>query len=455
MSILFPLFQVIRKWRRRNVNSERSPPYLVDDVLEQIFDTIHDKNLAPTGESQATFASLSLVSKRFLHLARSRLYYRPLLLDLEHPEEVAPKLISSLKYDGGKLGQLVQSLVGFSHWMTKIPKHLRAMCYELLRACSNIRALSLVLDAAIDLKAVEQALSNTHGIRELLLGTIDPNVGQPGVFVLGTPYGTWGDNLTRSALGLRPFANVSTLDLDLYHHLAVEQLPRSNLLSLRKFTFYAGDSSLSQVMQFFPVKMENLIDFEIAIHYPPTSDVVQILSLLPSELNSITFLDTYERKVVASLEDYRTQTSSTSYEPEIPIPDLQRFSHLTELILCCFRGPSVSFLESLVGSSPLLGKLWLEASYWITEKEVSPQTSNEDYFAFVFQEEEVARVLGQFNKLYHVHLGFLPVVEGSLECRMPFLEDYSKRRKVKVDWNPVLEKRPPPLPLRFSIGIVV
>ncbi|GAA5990053.1 hypothetical protein JCM5350_003425 [Sporobolomyces pararoseus] len=430
-------------------------PYIVDDVLEQIFDTIHGLNRAPTRVSQSTFASLCLVSKRFLHLARPHLYYRPLFADLEHPEEVAPKLISSLKRDAGQLGQLVRSLCGTSHWMTKIPKNQRTLCYEILELCPNIQALSLLLDNAIDLKIVEQRLSNTQGIEVLLLTPIDPNVGRTDVIVLGTPYGPWGDKLIRAALGLRPFANVSSLDLDLYHHPAAERLPRSNLLSLRKFQLHVGNSTLSQAMQFFPFNMENLTYFEIALLNPPTSDIVQILSLLPSKVNSILFLDAHDHRFEASIEDYRIKPPAISYEPEIPIPDLQRFSHLTQLFLLSFRGPSVSFLESLFNASPLLGELSLEGSFWITERAVSPETNDEEYYALVFQEEEVVHILEQFKKLYHVHLGFLPVVEGSLKSRMSLIEDYSEKTRVKVLYNPVLEKRPPPPPLHFTVGIVV
>ncbi|GAA5824857.1 hypothetical protein JCM5353_006926 [Sporobolomyces roseus] len=52
--------------------------YLPEEILELIFSQVYDKAASPTPASQSTFASLCLVSKQYLPIARSHLYYRPI-----------------------------------------------------------------------------------------------------------------------------------------------------------------------------------------------------------------------------------------------------------------------------------------------------------------------------------------------------------------------------------------
>ncbi|GAA5979889.1 hypothetical protein JCM5350_005532 [Sporobolomyces pararoseus] len=87
------------------------PLQLPNELLETIFDHIHDKTDRPTLESQKTFASLARTSKLFLPLARSYLYYRPISPSSAVSWTKAVSLVTSLS---SPLGRLVVSLEGIA-----------------------------------------------------------------------------------------------------------------------------------------------------------------------------------------------------------------------------------------------------------------------------------------------------------------------------------------------------
>jgi len=103
--------------------------------------------------SQGTFAALALTSKRFLPYARDHLYARPLLRRGWMSWTKADSLLDSLNANGGRLGNLVQSLGGIVSVASHLAKHgsrkgeefERSIewYFDMLKACPKLEELEL------------------------------------------------------------------------------------------------------------------------------------------------------------------------------------------------------------------------------------------------------------------------------------------------------------------------
>ncbi|GAA5839594.1 hypothetical protein JCM3766R1_000911 [Sporobolomyces carnicolor] len=92
---------------------------LPDELIETIFSFVREKAAAPGPATQQTLVSLALTSKRFVSIARSFLYFRP-ILPFGYRRVTWSKAVALYSALSSPLGHLVTSLEGIVDFATSL-----------------------------------------------------------------------------------------------------------------------------------------------------------------------------------------------------------------------------------------------------------------------------------------------------------------------------------------------
>ncbi|GAA5850540.1 hypothetical protein JCM5353_009028 [Sporobolomyces roseus] len=379
-------------------------PTLPEDVLEIIFDFIHDKTDAPNPESQRTFASLALVSKTFLPLARTRLYYRPLrdagslsielhsvtsVLNTYNPQNLA----QCLELTGNSCGQLVHSLQGLDGWMKLQGTLTTPIAARLLTVCPMIGYLDWVVSNAPDADQGLDALEKCYHIKTLGMA-IRALDGVPAV-----------EALFYKTLEAIPLENVRCLKLDINCLGGLSQRPPQISLDLESFSITGLFVDYTGIQQFFPMNASSLRSFNIVIESPIRKNHSD--SMLKNLCIGIQYLHISGQSFLASIrmKEYRTDYNRSAVSPE----HFLHFPDLTHLTLASCKGPSLALLKTLASHSPLLEEMNFIRSCWTSDTAVVAESASDEKFSdAVIPQEEFATTLGKFKHLRRLDLGILP-----------------------------------------------
>jgi len=325
---------------------------------------------------------------------------------------------------------------------------------KLLRSCPEVEHVEIAVSTGTQLEAIRNALSATRGIKRLYVVLFDPSENRYGheeeeddlAPTAGSDSDVQGVALAHELLRSPTFSKVTELELSLRFITLKKVLPGSNILSLTKFSIYAGRQRITKVLQFFPVDFKILRDFKIELKMPCSSDIPKILSRLDNRIERIAIIDACKTYNQTSIDDYR-KPPHRRFEANlrVPISDLQRFPQLVELQLSGFQGPSVTLLRTLSQSSPLLKALDFSDSYWVPDSAVPFDAADEVYFRLAFKEEEVAHALEELKFLQDVDLGYLPFVkedsaEEVEEDFIPIIRGLVGRKLLGLCWTRCREK---------------
>ncbi|GAA5850531.1 hypothetical protein JCM5353_009026 [Sporobolomyces roseus] len=392
-----------------------SIPTLPEDVLEIIFDFVHDKNYAPTPESQSTFASLALVSKTFLHLARTRLYYRP----VNDSATRSTALLRTLQISS-QLGEAVRVLASD-------PFEWELFLDRFLRLTPNLSTLILLFFLPPDVSKVAQALGGPLTIKELKIA-------------LHWPSGPGQHSLVAKIISLPQLSSIEKLELTLgdspssmrligmvgpLHQAKTEPFifpPFLQSLILR-----VPSNALDDLLPTL-ANQGSLRNFELIGATLSSSQLLRLLNSLPQELASFS--------IGTGLRDKRINNSSYREDSDLPALPLNSFRSLpclTSLTLAQSQGPSLEFLHVLASSCSHLVKINFIGSLWISVRPIALSVSDKDHFDTVFPQAAITLALLSFKNLRYVHSGYLRHPDEPDSYRM--LKDSLESRRIFVEWN--------------------
>ncbi|GAA5979195.1 hypothetical protein JCM5350_007096 [Sporobolomyces pararoseus] len=403
--------------------------YLPNELLESIFDFIHDKTAEPTPMSRRTFASLALTSKQFLPLARSHLYYRPIFNVANHSWHRALALASSLSI----LGHLVVSLEGIVDFVSRIgnlndpstslPFQLRgftktfSLYYKMLNSCTNLVSVELIFNSKQHLSKLFQALKPSSSSLKTVAFKNS---------AFSTKYRA-SVELVQAALRRAEVRNIENLVIQRIG--TIDSGEPSTTLSLKSVQCMNLDASLAGSKTFLPTNASSLTTFTIKVRFVNQQSLNWIFNYLPVTVQNISVIsynphDDY----VPGIDNYETTTTSS-----IPLPVVSRFTSLRRLALKGFNGPSLAHLEALATSSPNLLRLDFSDSCWIR----SPGSSSSPIFngssiSLLADPEDLLLQLEKIEKLEYVHLGYLPTLKWET---YQDLEERMKAKGVEVKWK--------------------
>ncbi|GAA5958932.1 hypothetical protein JCM3765_000777 [Sporobolomyces pararoseus] len=406
--------------------------YLPNELLESIFDFVHDKTAESTRLSQNTFASLALTSKRFLLVARSHLYYRPIFsINYAVTWDKAIRLATSLS--SSSLGQLVISLEGIVDFVSRIgeldepatslPFQLRgytktfSIYYKLLASCPNLVSVELIFNSKQHLSKLLQALKPS-------LSTLKTVSFKNSIH--STQYRTSVD-LVQAALRRAEMENVENLVIARVSN--IDSGEPSTTLTLKSFEYRDYEGLFFSSKTFFPINTTSLNSFKTELLGIGQQSLNWIFNYLPSTIKqiSISTIEGYRHSVPA-LDDYQTTTVCS-----IPLSALSRFTSLRQLVAKGLNGPSLAHLEALATSSPNLAQLDFSHSRWIR----SPTSTfspvlNGSSISFLADPDDLLLRLEKLKKLHFVDLGWLPT---SNEDTYKNLEEELEARGIEVEWD--------------------
>ncbi|GAA5958978.1 hypothetical protein JCM3765_000791 [Sporobolomyces pararoseus] len=406
--------------------------YLPNELLESIFDFVHDKTAESTRLSQNTFASLALTSKQFLPLARSHLYYRPIFSSYYAVTwDKAIRLATSLS--SSSLGHLVVSFEGVVDFVSRIgnlaepvtslPFQLRgytktfSLYYKLLASCPNLGSVEMIFNSKQHFSKLLQALKPS-------LSTLKTVSFKNSIY--SAQYRTSVD-LVQAALRRAEMENVENLAVE--NITGTDSSEPSTSLTLKSFHYKNPDGLLLDSKSFFPMNTTSLTSFKIELLSIGQQSLNWIFNYLPSTIKQIS--------IFAIDGSYQSPPALDEYQPtivySIPLSTLSRFASLQQLVVKGFDGPSLAHLEALATSSPNLTLLDFSYSCWIRSptSTVSP-VFNGSSISFLADPDDLILRLTKLEKLRFANLGWLPTLKRETYKN---LEDELKVKGVKVEWG--------------------
>jgi len=260
--------------------------------------------------------------------------------------------------------------------------------YRLLEICSNLSTLEIVLRDSDQVANVTRSLQvSTPTIKTLHLR----NCRQP---------------VVQEALDHPLFQHIETLvvtnsDLSLR---SAAVTPRTKL-PLKSLRFHRDDLNIEFLKSFIPEDPSSLVDFALSFDQKQLSDISlsAILNLLPSTLRRLSVQCRDLTKRFPSSRPCVDNYSKIQGYPQIPLDLLSRFTSLRTLVLDRFQGPSLTLLQTLATSSPLLQSINFSFSHWIPPARTSLITPES-----IFPSTEIYDTLCTFKNLRYIHFGHLP-----------------------------------------------
>ncbi|GAA5954589.1 hypothetical protein JCM3765_003823 [Sporobolomyces pararoseus] len=383
------------------------------------------------GLSQKTFASLALASKRFLPFAQLNLYYRPI-----PPSPVTWKtgisLIESLKSTScppslstfwSPPGELVVSLEGIVDFVSEIgtlkeprgplsfqlPRHTEtfSLYYGLLKACTQLAFLELIFYSTEHLSRLSIALeASTSTLKTLKFKNSE--------FEKSYQVAT---GLARIALGGDRFKGIENLICDEIHVYRWVDAPPSTDLPLKSISIMASRSErdFPAFRILFPRNSSTLVSVSLQGYRLSRTDLACITEYLPTTLKRLT------------LSSLRANDHRSIYDPITSLPpfDLNHFPALTHLSLRGYDVPSLSLLEQLASSSPLLNSIDFSEGKWVSDsplpKILEPSPT------------KISAALDRFEKLRNIDLGFFH--SSRLEEWTRLKEEIWENKKIRVSFT--------------------
>ncbi|GAA5958988.1 hypothetical protein JCM3765_000794 [Sporobolomyces pararoseus] len=412
-----------------------SMSHLPNELLESIFDFVHDKTAEPTIASQKTYASLALTSKLFLPLARSRLYYRPIPpLSASVSWDKALSLVSSLQTP---LGQLVVSLEGIADFVvrvgnldevsTPLPFQLRgytktfSLYFKILSSCPRFTFVDIICNSTKHLYKLLEALD--HSIPTLKTVKFANSV-------YSRKYRIDCD-LVYVALSRLTAWSIDEIILGDVDHSRLSDNPLGPL-ALQSFSIRFTYRTLSSFKQIFPKDPSSLSSISVETDTFSDSDLIWIFEYLPSTLRQLSLETTdshsYWWNPPQSLQHYQGHVC-----PSLPNSKLTRFTSLTQVSLRGFDGPSLALLDTLVSSSPNISLLRFEYCHWVNLSSSSTSFPIvDDSIPSLLDPEALLACLVEFKKLNSAHLGFLPTKKRETFKR---LKEELEKCGIQVEWQ--------------------
>ncbi|GAA5954605.1 hypothetical protein JCM3765_003828 [Sporobolomyces pararoseus] len=408
---------------------------LPNELLESIFDFVHDKTAEPTITSQKTFASLALTSKLFLPLARSRLYYRPISPSTPVSWRSALYLVAALTTP---LGNLVVSLEGIVDFVAQIgqldePSYRLSfqlvgytktfsLYYKILSSCRQLVSVEIICDSTKHLSKLLNALH--HSIPTLRTVKFANSV-------YSGEYCIDGD-LVCQALSRLSAWSIDKVILDNVDYSRLSDNPLGPL-ALQSFSIKSSLRVILAFKQIFPRDSTSLSSISVETNMSSESDLIWIFEYLPSTLRQLTLeandSHMYGWHPPQSLQHYQLHVC-----PSLPPSKLSRFTSLTRVSLRGFDGPSLTLLDTLVSSSPGITLLRFECSHWVN---LLPSSTSfpivDDSIPSLLDPDALLSCLLKFEKLKSVHLGVLPTKKR--ETFRELEEEMEEKRGIKVEWQ--------------------
>ena len=334
-------------------------------------------------ESRSTFASLCLVSKSFLHLARKRLYYRPFAISKKDTPQRMEKLVSSLQTNS-ILGSLVRILVPPSSTHSSLRLLLLNLCPQLIAFSLNSS------NGELTIPQLRIALKPLVGVRKLSL--VCPS----------SSFFDWR-SFALEILAFPAFAALRELYVrtgEVNHESSGStRLP----LPLKSLVIDSSFETFRAIEPLLPDNMATLTSLTLSeVRF--TSEELQ--GLLESLGSTIAFLSlgAHSRRLVIFAETYRNDYDVL---PGILSHHFTRFRNLVSLALPHTQGPSLALLRVLVSSCRHLVELDFSGSLWTSDQPLSSALTAEQHFDLVFPQEAIISALQSLSKLKTLNLGYL------------------------------------------------
>jgi hypothetical protein len=388
-----------------------------------------------TARSQKTFSSLALTSKRFLPLARSRLYYRPISPFSAVSWEKALALVSSLS---SPLGSLVVSLEGIVEFIMEVgnlpepnsslPFQLRgftktfSLYYEIIQSCTRLISVELIFNSIQHLskllKALEVSVSTLKTVKFA-------NSTQSNSYEISSAE-------VREALRRHQLQKIDNLELCAISSDVSSSDEPSTRLALKSFTYKNDYGLFHAAKEFFPKDPSTLdsMTIEIVDFAPP--HFVWLAAYLPLNIRHISIANvvpSWDTK--ASLQTYQRRV-----RPSIPEIELTRFTSLTSLSLVGFHGPSLSLIQSLATRALELRSIDFTNCKWINTSQ-SIATRLGDSIMNLVDPDDLLTQLLKFKMLRNARLGFLPTLNSRMYGVVE--EVMREKRGVEIEWQVCLK----------------
>ncbi|GAA5979123.1 hypothetical protein JCM5350_007075 [Sporobolomyces pararoseus] len=366
--------------------------------------------------SPSDLARLCLVSRQTLPSARRALYEEPSRFERQSRESAFPRakqLLTSLQANHGQLGRLVRSTLylylAIMLWgSTKnnvemeeekglSAKTIQAWYLDVLRACPNLRTVDIFCWSDRVLELSLQAISaSIPTIQQIKFRNGELSNGAGEHIQLSTANSLFRLYLTR------PLVNI---DLSLYSRTEASSAPNFGLpIETKGLSLHLLPSLVDEIFKYFPSPLSPtpLRKITLSLPLPATSTAI-----LPLASISDNFGKSLEEFVVAFYGLWpSTRVDSYGHRhrgpPLAPI-GFRNFTRLETLKLLGFRGPSEEFLETLVEHAPLLHRISLSRSVWVSLSHPTSIVPEE-----VFPEHKIVESVSKFIHLRFIHLGILP-----------------------------------------------
>jgi len=366
--------------------------------------------------AQRTFSCLCLVSKRFLPIARSHLYYRPFIDTPKFRSQPTRSFLRAIE-SNRDLGRLVGDLDGIGRWMESLWGDTRYEWYlSVLRACVDLVHVDIIVKpGSFDDSALDALLSATSTLKRVTFKGVTVPTG----FVY---YGVQAPNAV-AALGHSA--------LQFVKHVQIQDVPAgfttSTGLSNRLETLSIGlitPRSVDQISHFIPRDPSTLTSFALACSQVQFEKCNEILSFLPSTISSIHIAPSRPTTRRPTCLSYRNFLCPNTFS----LDSFLRFPSLQHLTLEHFRGPSNASLERLVNSSPLLFEISFAHSIWTRQLDVLPDLPDT-----VFSEDKAITSLDKLRNLRYINLGYL--LQTTQKYDYQSLKLRMSERKVNLQWS--------------------
>ncbi|GAA6016829.1 hypothetical protein JCM11491_001820 [Sporobolomyces phaffii] len=380
--------------------------------------------------SQTTFASLCRASKRFLPLARSFLYYRPISPTSTVTWKRALALLASLS---SATGHLVVSLDGIVDYVAEIgtleeprfPLSFQlqgeteafSLYHAILEACPRLETVDFICTTKQHLSKLLRALDRSSSTLNTVKFANSPFARD---YRINTVY-------ARMALKRKQMRGIKHVCLDGVLSSSRRSDDPLTDLTLESFSLRLYSITNHQRLQFFPRDPSNLKTFSIELASFSFIGLSWILDYLPDTLSELS-LSHYDL-LGRSVPDLGNYTGTAHPHHSI----FAKLTSLTNLSMHDVHDLSLDLLDVLVSSSPLLSTLDFAGSRWVPpQTSASNPTRVGDTITGVFDPDDGLARLTKFQHLRRAHLGYLPTTNRQTYAR---LVATMNERKVNVDWD--------------------
>ncbi|GAA5839597.1 hypothetical protein JCM3766R1_000912 [Sporobolomyces carnicolor] len=403
---------------------------LPDELVEIIFSFVRKKTAPPDQESHQTFASLALTSRRFVMLARSYLYFRPILQPFRHVTwEKAIALCSALS---SRLGRLVNSLEGIVDFVSEVGTLVEprtplsfqlaregregyteafSLYYALLKACPTVVFTELIFNSIGHLAKVVEALESSSAPLKTVRFT---NSAFSSYYFLT-------EALVLRALRRKRFRTIENVEIGPIRKSSRFNEPKVGL-PLKSLSFFGG----VYFRTLLPKDPSALSSIAIEQGDLTSAEIVWLIDHLPPTITSFHLSRMGHPSAVLALYQ-------SAWRSALPI---DAFSRLTSLSHLALQGYTISLelLKCLASSSPSVSSLDFMESIWIpspSSRDVPRRSS--DSLSGIVEPDDLLDQLLEFKQLTRVHLGTLPTT--TRQTYSVIEEELGEKRGIEVDWT--------------------